>query len=90
MPTILTSQFLENLDELIGSYAKNHEGFSSWLLGHTFYISAQGRGIKGFIPTSVIQGNGVSLWEALFVVSQKWIPFPTALFLLIVVWWKSK
>ena len=45
----------------------------------------QGCGIKGFIPTSVIQGNplftwGVGLWEALFVVSQKW-SFPTALFM---------
>ena len=43
----------------------------------------QGCGIKQFIPTSVIQGNlpllwWVSLWEA-FSVSQKWIPFPTAL-----------
>ena len=38
---------------------------------------------QGFIPTSVIQGNlppfwGVSLWEALFVVLQRW-SFPTAL-----------
>ena len=45
--------------------------------------SKKGCGIKGFIPTSVIQGNplflwGVGLWEALFVVSQKW-SFPTAL-----------
>ena len=44
----------------------------------------QGCGIKGFIPTSVIQANlplymGISLWEALFVVSQKWSPFPTTL-----------
>ena len=44
----------------------------------------QGCGIKGFILTSVIQGNShfyeqISLWEALSVVSQKWIPFPTAL-----------
>ena len=23
---------------------------------------------------------GVSLWEALFVVSQRWVPFPTALY----------
>ena len=48
--------------------------------------SEQGCGIKGFIPTSVIHGYplfiwGVGLWEALFVVSQKWIPFPTALLL---------
>ena len=38
----------------------------------------------GFLPTSLIQGNPPlyeedSLWEALSVVSQKWIPFPTAL-----------
>ena len=44
----------------------------------------KGCGIKGFIPTLVIQGNslfiwGVGLWEALFVVSQKW-SFPTALY----------
>ena len=44
----------------------------------------QGCGIKGFLPTSVIQGNPPlyeenSVWEALSVVSQKWIPFPTAL-----------
>ena len=44
---------------------------------------SQGCGIKGFLPTSVIQGNPPlyeenSLWEALSVVSQKW-PFPTAL-----------
>ena len=51
---------------------------------------AQGCGIKGFIPTSVIQGNlplyiwGVSLWEALFVVSQKW-SFPTTLIWLLVI-----
>ena len=50
----------------------------------------QGCGIKGFIPTSVIQGNlpldmGVSLWEALFVVSQKW-SFPTALARLVCPW----
>ena len=37
----------------------------------------QACGIKGFVPTSVIQGNpffmwGVGLWEALFVVSRKW------------------
>ena len=43
----------------------------------------QGCGIKGFLPTSVIQGNPAlyednSLWEALSVVSQKW-SFPTAL-----------
>ena len=43
----------------------------------------QGCGIKGFIPTSVIQGNPrfydqISLWEALSIVSQKW-SFPTAL-----------
>ena len=43
----------------------------------------QGCGIKGFLPTSVIQGNPPlyeenSLWEALSVVSQKW-SFPTAL-----------
>ena len=42
----------------------------------------QGCGIK--VPTSVIQGNPPlydqnSLWESLSVVSQKWIPFPTAL-----------
>ena len=48
-------------------------------------VLVQGCGIKGFFPTSVIQGNlpfiwGLSLWEALFVVSQKW-SFPTALFL---------
>ena len=35
----------------------------------------QGCGIKGFLPTSVIQN---SRWEALSVVSQKW-SFPTAL-----------
>ena len=41
-------------------------------------------GSQGVYPTtSVIQGNplliwGVGLWEALFVVSQKW-SFPTAL-----------
>ena len=40
-------------------------------------------GIKGFLPTSAIQGNPPlyeqnSLWEALFVVSQKW-SFPAAL-----------
>ena len=45
----------------------------------------QGCGIKGFLPTSVIQGNPPSyeqnsLWEALSVVSQKW-SFPTALVL---------
>ena len=45
--------------------------------------AAQGCGIKGFLPTSVIQGNpplyeANSLWEALSVVSQKW-SFPTAL-----------
>ena len=45
---------------------------------------AQGCGIKGFFPTSVIQGNPPlyerhSVWEALSVVSQKLIPFPTAL-----------
>ena len=44
---------------------------------------ALGCEIKGFLPTSVIQGNPPlyeenSLWEALSVVSQKW-PFPTAL-----------
>ena len=44
----------------------------------------QGCGIKGLLPTSVIQGNPPSYeqnsrWEALSVVSQKWIPFPTAL-----------
>ena len=44
----------------------------------------QGCGIKGFLPTSVIQENPPlyeenSLWEALSVVSQKGIPFPTAL-----------
>ena len=45
---------------------------------------------QGVSPTtSVIQVGispfiwGVSLWEALFVVSQKWIPFPTALLSLI-------
>ena len=43
----------------------------------------QGCGIKGFLPTSVIQGNPplyeeTSLGEALSVVSQKW-SFPTAL-----------
>ena len=43
----------------------------------------QGCGIKGFIPTSVIQGNPrfydqISLWQALSIVSQKW-SFPTAL-----------
>ena len=36
-----------------------------------------GGGIKGFIPTSVIQGTlpfiwEASLWKALSVVSQKW------------------
>ena len=41
----------------------------------------QGCGIKGFLPTSVIQGNPPlyeenSRWEALSVVSQKW-SFPT-------------
>ena len=41
------------------------------------------RGIKRFLPTSVIQANPPlyeenSLWEALSVVSQKW-SFPTAL-----------
>ena len=45
--------------------------------------SVQGCGIKGFLPTSVIQENPplyeTSLWEGLSVVSQKWIPFPTAL-----------
>ena len=45
-------------------------------------MGPQGCGITGFIPT-VIQGNplfkwGVSLREALFVVSQKW-SFPAAL-----------
>ena len=45
--------------------------------------SKQGCGIKGFLPTSVIQGNlplyeENRLWEALSVVSQKW-SFPTAL-----------
>ena len=40
-------------------------------------------GIKGFLPTSVIQGNPPlyeenSVWEAVSVVSQKW-SFPTAL-----------
>ena len=45
--------------------------------------SQQGCGIKRFITTSVIQGNplfiwAAGLWEALFVVSQKW-SFPTAL-----------
>ena len=43
---------------------------------------SQGCGIEGFLPTSVIQGNPPyeqnSLWEALSVVSQTWIPFPTA------------
>ena len=45
----------------------------------------QGCAIRGFIPTSVIQGNllhitrGVGLWESLSAVSQKWIPFPRAL-----------
>ena len=45
----------------------------------------QGCGIRGFSPTtSVIQGHsplymgGGGLWEALFVVSQKW-SFPTAM-----------
>ena len=33
---------------------------------------------KGFITTSVIPGNPIFKWEALFV-AQKWIPFPTAL-----------
>ena len=47
--------------------------------------SSQGCGIKGFLPTSVIQGNPPvyeenSLWEALSVVSQKW-SFPAALLL---------
>ena len=41
----------------------------------------QGCGIKGFISTSVIQGNllfvwGGGFWETLSVVSQKWL-FPT-------------
>ena len=49
----------------------------------------QGCGIKGFLPTSVIQGNPPvyqqnSRWEALSVVSQKWIPFPPALLLSVV------
>ena len=39
----------------------------------------QGCGIKGFYPTSLIQIYpvmwGGSVWEALIVVSQKWIPF---------------
>ena len=48
---------------------------------------AQGCGIKGCIPSSGIQGNlplymGLSVWEALSVVSQKW-SFPTALILLV-------
>ena len=38
-------------------------------------------GIKGFLPTSVIQGNPPSYeqnsWESLSVV-QKWVPFPPA------------
>ena len=43
----------------------------------------QARGIKGFLPTSVIQGNPPLYeqnrpWESLSVVSQKW-SFPTAL-----------
>ena len=45
----------------------------------------QGCGIKGFLSTSVIQGDPTfyehnSLWKALSVVSQKW-SFPTALVL---------
>ena len=56
-------------------------------LSPTFFFQrvslCQGCGIKGFLPTSVIQGNPPfyehnSLWEALFVVSQRW-SFPTAL-----------
>ena len=48
-----------------------------------FFLN-QGCGIKGFIPTSVIQGNPrfydqISLWEAVAIASQKW-SFPTALF----------
>ena len=43
---------------------------------------AQGCGIKGFIPTSVLQGNlffriwGVSLWEALVVSQIRGVHFP--------------
>ena len=49
-----------------------------------FLIGHPGTGLwdQGVYPHSVIQGNlplWVSLWEALFVVSQKWIPFPTAI-----------
>ena len=62
-----------------GTAARRGTGGSFAAVG----LDSQGCGIKGFIPTSVIQGNplfawGVSLWNALFVVSQKW-SFPTAL-----------
>ena len=43
-------------------------------------LRLQGCGIKGFFPTSVTQGNQWGVWQALFVVSQKWVPFPTAPF----------
>ena len=44
----------------------------------------QGCGIKELIPTVILLGispfiSDGSLWEVLFVVSQKWIPFPTTL-----------
>ena len=53
----------------------------------------QGCGIKGFLPTSVIQGTPplyehTSFWEALSVVSQKWIPFPTAPVSIFLLTWK--
>ena len=54
-------------------------------VGRSIMVSGQGCGIKGFLPTSVIQGSPLlyeqdRLWEALSVVSQKW-SFPTAPFL---------
>ena len=59
---------------------KIHQGF---YLDPGLAFGQRHCGIKGFLPTSVIQGNllflwQVCLWEALFVVSQKW-SFPTAL-----------